>query len=79
MIVSNCTQAVARDIMAEAMQRVDTAGYEVILTVHDEVVSETAADFGSVDEFRKLMEVVPAWATGFPIAAEAWQGARYRK
>lgn len=78
-LAENVTQAVARDIMAEAMQRVDTAGYEVILTVHDEVVSETAADFGSVDEFRKLMEVVPTWATGFPIAAEAWSGVRYRK
>ncbi len=72
-------QGTARDILAEAMQRVEKAGYYVILTVHDEVVSETRADHGSLEEFNRLMAEVPPWAKGCPIAAEGWEGFRYRK
>jgi len=76
-LVENATQAVARDVMAEAMLRVDAAGYPPVLTIHDEVVSERAG--GSVAEFEDLMVQPPAWAGGLPIAAEAWSGPRYRK
>ena len=78
-VVSNCTQAVARDLMAEAMLRADEAGYSLVLTVHDELVSDDPEDFGSAEDFRRLMEIVPPWAEGFPIAASVWRGARYRK
>jgi DNA polymerase len=76
-LTENATQAVARDVMAEAMLRVDAAGYPPVLTVHDEVVSECVG--GNVDEFKNLMVQSPAWAKGLPIAAEAWSGSRYRK
>ncbi len=72
-------QGTARDILAEAMERVEGRGYYVILTVHDEIVSETKADHGSSEHFNELMSVAPAWAEGCPIAAEGWQGFRYRK
>jgi DNA polymerase len=76
-LVENAVQATARDVMAEAMLRVEAAGYPVVLTVHDEIVSETYGR--EVDEFQMLIEQPPAWATGFPIAAKAWSGPRYRK
>jgi DNA polymerase len=75
--VHNCVQAIARDVMAEAMLRVEVAGYPVILTVHDEVVSET--ERGSVEEYQALMEKRPRWGKDIPIVAKAWSGARYRK
>jgi hypothetical protein len=81
LIVHNCENAVqglARDVMAEAMLRVNAAGYPVVLTVHDEVVAEAPAT-RSAKEFRTIMEMVPHWAKGFPIAAKAWQGDRYKK
>ncbi len=79
LLTENVVQAVARDIMAGAMLRLDAAGYPPVLTCHDEVVSETAADFGSVEEFRSIMTVTPKWASGLPIKADVWKGTKYRK
>ena len=77
--VVGMTLPIARDLMADAMLRATAAGYALVLTVHDELVSEDPADFGSAEEFKRLMEVAPDWAPGFPIAASVWRGARYRK
>jgi len=78
-LTENVVQAMARDLMAGAMLRVEHAGYSPILTVHDEVVVEADAEDADFSQFMELMQVLPRWATGLPVAAEGWQGQRYRK
>ena len=79
-LVENITQAVARDLMAEAMLRCEEAGFKILLSVHDELIAEyIALKFDHLPYFIELLTTKPEWAEGCPIAAEGWTGFRYRK
>lgn len=75
----NAVQAIARDLLAEAMLRLEGAGYPVVLTIHDEVVCDVPVGRGTVADFEEIMRQIPEWAAGCPVEVEAWEGARYRK
>jgi DNA polymerase len=75
----NCVQAIARDILTDAMQRLEAAGYKIVLHVHDEIVAEVPEGFGSVEEFVQILTTPPAWAVGLPLAAKGRIGARFCK
>lgn len=78
MLVENIVQAVSRDLMAEAMLRIERTGiYEVVLTVHDEIIAESQQ--GEITQFESLMAECPKWAAGCPVAVEGWTGPRYKK
>jgi DNA polymerase bacteriophage-type len=72
-------QGTARDIMAEAMVRLEAAGYPIVLTVHDEVVSEPKLGHGSLEQFKAIMSQPPAWAADCPISCSGFESERYRK
>jgi DNA polymerase len=77
--VENIVSGIARDLLAEAMLRIEAAGFPIVLHVHDEVVTEVPIGFGSTEKFTQLMTRNPAWALELPIAAQAWTGPRFCK
>jgi DNA polymerase len=79
LLCENITQAVARDILADAMLRLESKNYKIVMHVHDEVVCEVPKGIGNLKEFEALVSQVPEWAQGLPIAAEGWQKDRYQK
>lgn len=78
-LVENATQAVSRDLMSEAIIRIEAATpYEPVIHVHDSCAAEVPAGKGDVAEFCRLMEVLPSWAEGCPIAAAGYRDRRFR-
>lgn len=79
-IIENCTQAFARDVMAANMELIEDWGFEIVLSVHDELITEAPEDDElSHKGLARLMATVPPWAEGIPLAAAGFECTRYRK
>lgn len=80
-LAENVTQAVARDILAYVMLKLDEYGVDLRLTVHDEIIAvcQLSVAQHTLDLILKEMRTAPPWAPGFPSWAEGWFGERYRK
>lgn len=78
-LCENICQAIARDCLVSGMVNAEYNGYAIIMTVHDEIVTEVPIGYGSVEDFETLICKMPDWASGLPLAAEGWQANRYRK
>ena len=79
-IAENATQAFARDILAYNMPRIEAEGYRIVLSVHDELLTETPdSDEFTHTRLAALMSTVPPWAEGLPLAAAGFECYRYRK
>jgi DNA polymerase len=77
LLTENVVQAIARDIMVEGMRAAKKAGYQILLTVHDEVVA--VKEGGSTVEFKAALETKlrwPGWES-FPVEVEAEEVTRY--
>lgn len=74
----NATQATAADILIEAMKPIEEAGFGIVLSVHDEFITEAPLN-KTHQELEKLMATPPAWAEGLPLAAAGYTALRYRK
>lgn len=79
-LVENCTQALCRDLLANALLNVEANGYPIVLHVHDEIICETPdLPEYNVAELGRLMCELPEWAEGFPLVAEGAEMKRYAK
>jgi DNA polymerase len=75
----HAVQAIARDLLANGMNRVEAAGYPVVMSIHDEVICEIPDETVDVGQFTDLLSDLPGWAEGIPLLADGWSGRRYRK
>lgn len=79
-LFENVCQAVARDVMAHNMPLIEAAGYEIVLTVHDEVICEAPdSDEFNAEHLAGLLAANPPWAPDMPLAAAGFETYRYRK
>lgn len=75
--VENIVQAIARDILAETMMRLEKKGFNIVMHIHDEVVIES--DSSSIEEVNQIMSVVPEWAPGLILDADGFESEFYKK
>lgn len=79
-LFENVCQAVARDVLAHNMPTIEAAGYQIVLTVHDEVICEAPdTDDFNPEHLSSLLATNPPWATDMPLAAEGFETYRYKK
>lgn len=78
-LVENIVQGTARDLLAEAMLRVEKKGYPIVMHCHDEIIAEVPEGIGSVDEMCEVMAVQPKWAAGLPLRADGFECKFYQK
>lgn len=78
-LVENIVQAIARDLLAEAMIRCEDAGYPIVLSIHDELVADVPEGVGSLEEFTKIMTELPDWAEDMPVRGAGFEAFRYKK
>lgn len=79
-LFENICQAVARDVMAYNMPAIEAAGYEIVLTVHDEVICEAPdTDDYNAEHLSALLAANPPWAEDMPLAAAGFEAYRYKK
>lgn len=79
-LFENLCQAIARDVMAANMPLIEAAGYQIVLTVHDEIIAEAPdSPEYSVDKMAALLATPPAWAQDMPLAAAGFETYRYKK
>ena len=81
-LVENCVQAIARDCLAQAVERLEAAGLPVVFHVHDEVVIDVTP-FGTEKEMlNKVVSIMAKpipWAPGLPLGADGWVGQFFKK
>lgn len=79
-LVENAVQATARDILAEALIRLDEAGESTVMHVHDETVNETdIADSEALERINSIMGRPVSWGPGLPLGAEGYECLYYKK
>ncbi len=79
-LTENVCQATTRDLMADAMVRLERMDLAVVMHSHDELILEVTEEFNdAAGMLTYQMEQIPPWAEGLPVKVEAWEGRRYRK
>ncbi len=76
-LVENAVQATARDLLMQAVLRIEARGWPVVLHIHDEALSEVPVGSVTEAEYAEEMARPLPWAAGLPVKVEPWHGVRY--
>jgi DNA polymerase len=75
--VENVVQGTARDLLAAAIDRLETRGIPVVFHCHDEVTVEVPAGTLSDADFLTILLERPDWAAGLPLGGKVHSGPHY--
>jgi DNA polymerase len=78
-LCENCVQALARELLVDAMLRFEARSFPIVAHCHDEITVEHP-EITAVT-MQEIMAERPRWAVELdvPVKVEAWVGRRYRK
>jgi DNA polymerase len=79
-LAENIVQAISADILMDWLVAADDDGFNPVLSVHDEIITEPP-DVDEYDDIRlsELAQTCSPWTTGLPLAAKGFTAKRYRK
>lgn len=79
-LVENIVQAVARDCLAVAMQRIDAMGYDIVMHVHDEIIADVPVEEkDALEKINRVMAKPVPWAPGLPLKGDGFETPYYKK
>lgn len=78
-LTENCVQAIARDCLACAVERLEAAGYEIVMHCHDEVVIDCTEERADLNVVSAIMSQPMTWAADLPLGADGWVNPYYKK
>lgn len=78
-LTENIVQAIARDCLAESLKRLEAAGYQIIMHIHDEVILDVPKDKADLKAVTDIMGYPIAWAPGLLLKAEGYETVFYKK
>jgi len=81
LLAENLSQALARDVFADMLVRLEKAGLSTIFHVHDEFVIEIEGGSSqkSLDKVLEIMKTPPPWIPDIPLDAEGKIVTEYEK
>lgn len=78
-LTENVVQAIARDCLAVTLARLDKAGYESIMHIHDEVVLDVPQEQVDLEKIENIMKQPIPWAPVLPLNADGFISDYYMK
>lgn len=79
-LVENIVQAVARDCLAETIRNVSSAGYNIVMHVHDEIIADVPnEDADALKLISDIMALPVPWAPGLPLRGDGYETSYYKK
>jgi len=78
-LVENCVQAIARDCLACAVERLEAAGHAIVMHCHDEAVVESPLESANLETVASIMAQPMPWGPDLPLAADGWMSPYFKK